>query len=150
MIDLTAKEYLQQIRKANVMINYKQKQLDELRNLTTSITANMTPDKVQSSGSQDKIGDTVAKIIDLQNAINDDIDRLVDLKREIMKVVDQLDPEHMHLVYKRYFEFKTWEQIAAEMGYSYQWVCGIVKGKPGLHIQALNKVQKIMNENGFT
>ena len=83
----------------------------------------------------------------MQNEINRDIDRLVDVKREVMAVVDQLDPTCIELLTKRYFDFKTWEQIAAEMGYSYQWVCGIVNGKPGLHIQALGKVQKIIDKN---
>lgn len=144
---VTAKEYLSQVRKIDIMINYKQKQLDTLRQSIETITVNTNPDKVQSSGEQDRVGQIVARIVDLQNEINRDIGRLVDVKREIMNVVDQLDPTCMELITKRYFEFKTWEQIAAEMGYSYQWVCGIVNGKPGLHIQALGKVQKIIDKN---
>lgn len=145
---VTAKEYLSQIRKIDVMINYKQRQLDTLRQSIETIKAvNTNPDKVQSSGERDRVGQIVAKIVDLQNEINRDIDRLVDIKREVMTVVDQLDPTCMDLITKRYFEFKTWEQIAAGMGYSYQWVCGIVNGKPGLHIQALGKVQKIIDKN---
>ena len=140
MIQLNAKQYLNQIRKANVMINYKQKQLDELRELTISITANITPDKVQSSGSQDKIGDTIAKIIDLQNDINKDIDRLVDLKREIMNVIDQLDAVYLELIYLRYFEFQTWEQIACEMNYSCPWIWK-------LHGEALQKVSEILQQD---
>lgn len=143
---MTAKEYLSQIRKIDVTINYKQIQLDELRRTAESITVNANPDKVQSSGEQDRIGKIVAKIVDLQEEINRDIDRLTDVKREIMIVVDQLDPTCIELITKRYFEFKTWEQIAEEMNYSKQWVCSLVRGKPGLHIQALRKVQKIIDK----
>lgn len=144
---VTAKEYLSQVRKIDIMINYKQKQLDELQHTADSITANASSERVQNSGTQDRVGQIVAKIVDLQNEINRDIDRLVDVKREVMDVVDQLDPTCIELLTKRYFDFKTWEQIAAEMGYSYQWVCGIVNGRPGLHIQALGKVQKIIDKN---
>lgn len=144
---MTAKEYLSQIRKIDIMINYKQKQLDELQHTADSITANVSSERVQSSGTQDRVGQIVAKIVDLQNEIDQDIDRLVDVKREVMAVVDQLDPTCIELLTKRYFDFKTWEQIAEEMNYSKQWVCGIVKGRPGLHIQALRKVQRIIDKN---
>lgn len=143
---MTAKEYLSQVRKIDIMINYKQRQLDELKHTADSVTANASSERVQSSGTQDRVGQIVARIVDLQNEINRDIDRLVDIKREIMSVVDQLDPTSIELVTKRYFEFKTWEQIAKEMNYSKQWVCSIVRGKPGLHIQALRKVQKIIDK----
>ena len=144
---VTAKEYLSQIRKIDIMINYKQKQLDELQHTADSITANVSSERVQSSGAQDRVGQIVAKIVDLRNEINRDIDRSVDIKREVMAVVDQLDPTCIELLTKRYFDFKTWEQIAEEMNYSKQWVCGIVKGRPGLHIQALRKVQRIIDKN---
>ena len=137
---MTAKEYLKQIRKANIMINYKQRQLDELRELCTSITSPINSDKVQTSGASDKIGDTVSKIIDLQNIINSDIDRLVDLKQEIMAVIDKLDATYLQLIYLRYFEFRTWEQIACEMNYSCPWIWK-------LHGEALQKVSEILQQD---
>lgn len=137
---MTAKEYLKQIRKANIMINYKQRQLDELRELCTSITCPINSDKVQTSGVSDKIGDTVSKIIDLQNIINSDIDRLVDLKQEIMAVIDKLDATYLQLIYLRYFEFQTWEQIACEMNYSCPWIWK-------LHGEALQKVSEILQQD---
>lgn len=137
---MTAKEYLKQIRKANIMIDYKQRQLDELRELCTSITSPINSDKVQTSGVSDKIGDTVSKIIDLQNIINSDIDRLVDLKQEIMAVIDKLDATYLQLIYLRYFEFRTWEQIACEMNYSCPWIWK-------LHGEALQKVSEILQQD---
>ena len=136
---MTAKEYLQQIRKFDIMIDYKQKQLEELRELCMSITSPMNPDKVQLSKNGDNIGETVAKIVDLQNTINKDIDKLVDLKYEAMSVIDKLDATYMQLLYLRYFEFKTWEQIACEMNYSCQWIWR-------LHGNALQKVSEILKE----
>ena len=122
------------------MIDYKQRQLDELRELCTSITSPINSDKVQTSGVSDKIGYTVSKIIDLQNIINSDIDRLVDLKQEIMAVIDKLDATYLQLIYLRYFEFRTWEQIACEMNYSCPWIWK-------LHGEALQKVSEILQQD---
>ena len=134
---MKAKEYLQQIQKCDRMIENKLSEIDSLRGLAESVTSTWKEDIVQSSGAGDELGDTVAKIVDLQNEINADIDKLVDLKREIMVVIDQLEAPFCDLLYKRYFRFMKWEEIALEMGYTYQWVCQ-------LHGKALLKVKELI------
>jgi DNA-directed RNA polymerase specialized sigma subunit len=43
----------------------------------------------------------------------------VDLKTEIMQVIKQMsDLELQTLLEQRYLNFKTWEQIAVDMGYN--------------------------------
>lgn len=134
---MKAKEYLQQIQKCDRMIENKLSEIDSLRGLAESVTSTWKEDIVQSSGAGDELGDTVAKIVDLQNEINADIDKLVDLKREIMVVINQLEAPFCDLLYKRYFRFMKWEEIALEMGYTYQWVCQ-------LHGKALLKVKELI------
>ena len=119
---MSAKAYLQSIEKMNAQIEYKQREVESLRDLLLKITGSIEQDRVQNSMNNDKTGDTIAKIVDLQNEINSEIDALVDRKREIMQLLDEIDPKSSCLLYKRYFEFKTWEQIAVEMGYSYRQV----------------------------
>ena len=54
-----------------------------------------------------------------QAEINADIDQLVDLKREIMQVVKSVqNPEHQTLLELRYLCFKSWEDVAEELGYN--------------------------------
>lgn len=135
---MNPKSYLQQIRRCDRMIENKLSEVDSLRNLALSITGTWKEDVVHTSGVSDKIGNTVAKIIDLQNEIDENIDKLVDLKREIMKVIDQLEDSAMiDILYKRYFKYETWEQIALDMNFTYQWVCK-------LHGKALQEVKKII------
>lgn len=135
---MKAKEYLQQIKKCDKLIENKLSEIKSLYDLTTSITTGLKEDVVQSSGVTDKIGDTVSKIIDLQQEINDDIDSFVDLKREIMSVIDRIDDVNLiDILYKRYFKYETWERIATEMNFTYQWVCK-------LHGRALQKVQQLI------
>ena len=77
---MKAKNYLLEIRKLNRKIDNKQIQLDSLNALITSITPTLKEINVQSNGSQDRLGDSMAKIIDLQDEINREIDRYVDRK----------------------------------------------------------------------
>ena len=70
-----------------------------------------------------KMQDIIAKIIDLENEINADIDQLVDLKREMVATIKSVtDPECQTLLELRFLCFKTWEQIAVDMGYSIQHI----------------------------
>lgn len=115
---MTAKEYLQQMRDIDIKVNLKQKELEKLYASITSITSNISPDIVQGSKNQDRLGEAVANIIDLQNEINADIDKLISLKRKTMRMVDKLPAPLCQLVYLRYFQFLTWEKIAEEMNYS--------------------------------
>ena len=140
MID--AKAYLQQIKLCDEYISSKLAEVERLKALALNITSTIKGDVSSGSHSQDKIGDAVAKLLDLQNDINNAIDKYVDLKREIHSVLDQLtNKDYVSILYKRYFEHKTWEKIACEMNYSYQWICK-------LHGRALQAVEKIVkNQN---
>lgn len=137
---MDAKKYLQQVRKLNVLIEQKRKQVKNLKELAESITVPMDKERVSSSPtSLDKIGEIVAKIIDLENEINCDIDKYIELKKEVIGVIDSVeDARLMNLLYERYLNFKTWDNIAAGMGITYQWV-------HILHKIALKNVQKLVD-----
>ena len=97
-------------------------------------------ERVQSSGSQQKMADCVTKIVELQEHINREIDTFVDYKEQARKLLSNCDADCINLLYKRYFQFKTWEVIAVEMNFTYKWVCG------GLHQRALSQYQKGLDE----
>lgn len=133
-----AKAYLRKIELLDAHINNKLNDLHTLRSLVTKITATISPVCVSGSGNQDKIGDAVAKIVDLQEDINRKIDQYVDLKREISAVLEQVqDPDQVKVLHKRYFEYSPWEKIACEMNYSFRNVCYI-------HGKALQAVEAIL------
>ena len=133
-----AKAYLRKIELLDAHINNRISDLHELKSLVTKITATISQVCVSGSGNQDRLGDSVAKIIDLQNEINRKIDQYVDLKRSISGLLEQIqDPDQVKILHKRYFEYKTWEQIACETKYSYRNVCYI-------HGKALQAVEALM------
>lgn len=139
MID--SKKYLQQIRLYDSHINTKLEDLHCLKEMVTKITPTLKDDVVSGGGSQDKLGDAIAKIVDLEAEIDRDIDRYVAAKQEISATLDKLtDPDQLQVLHKRYVQYMTWEQIACEMNMSYRNVCYI----HGKGLQTVNQILKGM------
>jgi len=116
---MTAKEYLQQALRLDERINSKISQLESLRELATKCTSTITGMPRNPSPSQSPMADAVCKIIDLQDEINRDIDHLVDLKRELVGVIRNVEDVECRLLLElRYLCFKSWEDIAVQMGYT--------------------------------
>lgn len=115
---MTAKEYLNQARMLDMLINAKQAELYKLKLTATSISSPQLSDKVQS-GSVNTAMRTIDKIVDMQNEINDEIDKLVDLKSEIRKKIEKLPSaiERVILI-ERYINCKSWEEIANAIHYA--------------------------------
>lgn len=135
---MTAKQYLRQARRLDNMVDAKLEQVMELRNLATKTTSTLRlDDRVQSSGNHDKLAETIAKIVDLENEINTMVDVLIDLKSEIIERIDGISNDDYRLLLTlRYINQKTWEETAVEMGYTYQWV-------HVLHSRALVEFEKM-------
>lgn len=137
---MKAINYLKQIEKMDARINSDIENLAALEALATKTTPVMGGDRVQSSGSQQKMADCVVKIADLKDQINREIDELIECKKEARNILSFCDADCINLLHKRYFMFETWEQIAVEMNFTYQWVSG------GLHQKALSQFQKVLDE----
>lgn len=60
---------------------------------------------------------------DTSRVMHADIDQLVDLKRDIVAIIKAVEnPEYQTLLELRYLCFKTWEQIAVDMGYELRYL----------------------------
>lgn len=133
-----AKEYLSQIRRYDTMIDSMLDEVDSLYAMITRITPVLKDDVVSGSGQQDKLGNAVAKIVDLKERINREIDQLIEMKREASELLSKVkDPKHFKVLHKRYILYETFEQIALDMGYSYYGLCK-------LHGRALQVFAKIL------
>ena len=121
---MSAKEYLQKIRMYDTRIESKLLEVQALRAMVTKITPTMKADVVTASSPQDKLGDAVAKIMDLETEIDKEIDAYVDLKREVTALLERLEnPFHYKVLHQRYFLYHTFERIATDMHYSFRGVC---------------------------
>lgn len=137
---MKAIHYLRQIKTMDAKINSDIAELATLEALAEKTTSVMGGERVQASGSQQKMADCVAKIVDMKNEINKAIDTYLDYKKEARSLLAQCEGDCITLLYKRYFEFKKWELIAVEMNFTYKWV------QDGLHQRALAQFQKVLDE----
>ena len=110
----TADEYLGQVRLIDHKIaNYKY-QIDNLRLMAIGTTCPTDADRVKSSGSQDPMGNLVAKIADLSA----EVENLFNWKMSIAKKLEKLPFKQYNVLYQRYFMFKTLKEIADDMDMS--------------------------------
>lgn len=138
---MKAKDYLEGIKKLDNIIKALIAEHEAMECMATKITAVCEGDRVQSSGSQEKMADTVARMIDCQNNIEKNIKKYMNMRENILEVLKLLDnADYIEVLYKRYFEFKKWELIACEMNYGWR---GVLK----LHGRALNAMDNILNES---
>ncbi|MGN0619854.1 MAG: DUF1492 domain-containing protein [Ruminiclostridium sp.] len=138
-MNMNIKDFLARHKTADAEINSKLEQLSELKSLATKITPSTNIEGRGSGNVSDRVGRTVAKIVDLEQEINEAIDRLVDIKREIEDLINLLDDSVMRTVLeRRYLLHENWEVIAEKMGYSCRHITR-------LHIQALEELQRLKN-----
>lgn len=136
---MNVKQYLKQAYRLNDLINSDLKELSNLRSLSTSISAGVSQERVQSTKSNDKICNIVAKIVDLDNQLSAEIDQFVDLKKDIRGKITAIEsPDERLVLQDRYLNFMTWERIAEAMSFTTQWVYEI-------HKRALNSFENILN-----
>ena len=123
---MTTKQYLNQIDRINRMVNNKLAEIYQLKTMVCSISVSANEDKVKSSSDKDKLGSAVAKIVDLENEINKAIDIYVDKKERIVVQIDSVkDIMEYQVLFSRYIEHKTFEQIAEDNDYSVRQILRI-------------------------
>lgn len=118
-----AKEYFAQIRKTDRLIQRLTDTVHTLRSSLTSIGCELKPDKVQTSGSQDTLGETIVKIMSLEEDINTRIDELVQQKTDAMHRIQNVpDQDQQNILIARYVNGEKWEKIAVEVHFSIRHV----------------------------
>lgn len=140
---MTAKEYLRQVRKADVNIDQRIREKEDLREMATSIGSfNYSKERVQTSPpSSAQYEHLINKMLDLDAEINSLIDSYVDLKHKIIGQIQGLcDVNYIEILNKRYIENKRLEVIAVEMNYDYNYIRHI-------HGRALQEFEKRYLEN---
>lgn len=112
-------------------------ELQRLRDCANKITPaySLVPG---SGGDNQKVARAVAKIANLEKVINADMARLMTALQEVRELISLLDDDTQIVVMRmRYPNYKKWEVIAADLGYSWRQVYN-------LHSKALNIIVKKM------
>lgn len=118
---MTTKEYLNQISRLNRMINNKLAEISQLRELSCSISAVSTEERVRSTPNLDRIGSTYAKIDEMERNLDKIIDDFTEKKQKIISQIDSMENENVYnVLFSHYIEKKSFEKISVEMDYSYR------------------------------
>lgn len=119
---MTAKDYLNRVRRQNYILKQTEKEMNEVRADILTLRASSLSEHVSGS----KNSDTADKYIRLEKymeKVNAEWDKLIDMRMEAKAMIKALpDPQQQAVLYARYINCKRWEDIASDMGYSWQGV----------------------------
>jgi DNA-directed RNA polymerase specialized sigma24 family protein len=135
---LLAKDYLKQVRKLDSLIKNKLIEKQQWMDVALGITPQISADRVQSSGNQQKMASAVDKCIEIEQELDEYVDKLIEKKREILSVLEQLSPKKYDVMHAVYVQFQTFGETAYSMNKSYSWV-------KGTHSKAIKEVQRIID-----
>mgnify|MGYP003319870144 CR=1 FL=1 len=121
------------------MIQNKLIEKAQWRDISLGITANMSGEKVQSSGAKSKMAEAVDKCIDMEAEIDRLVDRLIEVKKDVVATIEQVEsPTEYDVLHKRYIQKMELEDIAEAYGKEYGWAT-TTNGR------ALKSVQEILD-----
>ena len=136
---MDTKQYLQQIERLDKMIQKKLSEIYQLKTMACNVTVSNDSERVQTSSDKDRLGSTVAKIIDLEKETDRLVDSFIDLKKETMLIIRMIKSErHREILFKKYLEQKSLYEIAEELGMT-------DRGCKKAHKRALEEFEKNKN-----
>ena len=134
------KAFLNQVRKIDAMIKNKMEEIEEVRSLAEAMAISMG-EKVQSSGSKQRMADTVERYLEMERKLNENIENLLQAKRNVLDVIEQLQVDQYDLLYQVYV--KGIELKCYNTDKSYTWV-------KSTHGRALVNVREILRSRKCT
>lgn len=136
---MRAKDYLKRIEKLDAVIQNKRIEKEQWEDIARSVTGQMGGERVQSSGSQQKMADAMDNAVDIGSEIDSLLLKLAAEKQEIISTIEQLNATEYDLLHKVYVQHIDLYGVAEVYDKSYSWVTTV-------HGKALKSLQKILNQ----
>lgn len=131
------KQYLSQIERLDMMIQNKLSEIYQLKTMACSVTVSNSEDRIQKTSDKDKLGSTVAKIVDLEKETDELVDQYIQKRKHIIKQIDDIkNIDYYHILSMRYVSRNTFEDIAEKTSWSIRKVFS-------LHGEALLEFEKL-------
>lgn len=116
----------------------------EVRAYATKITPLLSDMPKGGNGSGNKIERAIERLDSLAGDLEEQAVRMREAMKQVQSAIQTVPDETLQLLLElRYINGYTWEQIAVEMDYSYQWVCTL----HGRALNQLNPKQLIVIDN---
>lgn len=121
---MTAKEYLNQARHLDALINCRLREIDYWRDLSSSVSgSNFETHYNPNRPTEASFVRCLEKIDEIQRSVEEKVAYLVRLKEEINAAIDMLENRDEQLVLRyRYLDDCTWEQISRMLNVSLRTV----------------------------
>lgn len=126
---MQAKQYLRKIKRLNSFVKAKEEELEEIRTRAESVGCmNLSADKIQTSVNTDKLANDIIKLVMQEKKYEAALNSLYAYKAEAEERIEGIENDDYKLLLTlRYLRFKTFEEIAVEMGFTFQWICELHK-----------------------
>lgn len=119
MEDMDTKQYLSQIERYDKMIQNKLSEIYQLKTMICGITVSNDGERVQASGNKDRLGTTVAKIVDLEKETDMMIKDFVEKRKRIISQIDNIDNvDYYNVLSLRYVSRCTFDEISSKTNWS--------------------------------
>lgn len=121
---MTAKEYLQKVKRHEIQIHHLMEELKEAREQAVSLSGiNYESTKVQHSINPDKISESLIRIEERQELLQRRIAASLDYQYRVSDEIGLLSkPAWIQIMHRRYLRFQSWDQIGAELDYNPRYV----------------------------
>ena len=119
---MKAKEYLLQVKKLDQMIQNKKVEKEMWMSMALSTTAPSDGERVQSSGSRQKMADAVIRSVGLDEKIEKCIADLFAKKQEVIQTIEKLSLVDYDVLHQVYIQNRDFYDMAEKYGRIYSWV----------------------------
>lgn len=137
---MDARIYLLQVAKHDAIVQNKLDELARWKEAAVDVTSHISEASVKKSGISDKVGNSVAKYLDLDAEIMETINTAMLKRKEIIETIELLPVNEYDLLYKLYVRGMTLYEAVSEMDRSYSW-------GTTMHSRALKNLQNIINKD---
>lgn len=137
---MRARAYLGQLNKLDSLIRNKTADIERWESVAVDCTVHMDGERVQSSGSKQRMASAVEMYVDLQAELREDIRRAEIKRREIISTIEQLPTNQYDVLDRIYVRGMQLKHVELELNRSHTWVCTT-------HRKALVNLQKILDRD---
>lgn len=120
---MTAKEYLQSVRRANTDADRHISRLEHYREAAGYGTGKREASRISGTSQRSRVEDNVCAMIDyerehqLMGRANDAVDEFVDRRKSACDIIALIPRErYREVLYRYYIDGLTWRQVAEQMG----------------------------------
>ena len=139
---MKAIDFLRQVDKLDRLIANKIIEMERWKALAMGTGASTEGERVQSSGSKQRMQDAVCRYISIEDDINQYIDELVDKKQEVISTIEQLPTKEYDILHKIYIQHIKLHEVAENWDGETRSLTGVKK----IHRKALISLQRLLDE----